>query len=257
MNCAPCITRLFSGHLACPVPEKGVSGTEYPSCTGNACFLHRMPQKMRRVPEEAFLSTARIFRTVGGPLRYRISQMPERRKVLPAPNLSNCQKREGRGPEHVPECRREQENNSLRPQNTNALHNLPVTTATPPTTSIHSHLPRLSEKSASQSAIGLLGHSGRGRTNRRGTFRSGSPTGTKKEAPTECYFNRDFRKAAAAYSPTWWGSTIGASELNFSVRYGKRWILTAITAAVCYLREISWSEVLAYSKDLGLLVQVD
>ena len=113
---------------------------------------------------------------------------------------------------------------------------------TPPiqsTTSIHSHPPRLSEQSASQSAIGLLDHSGMGRTNRRGTFRTGSPTGTKKEAPTECYFNRDFRKAAAAYSPTWWGSTIGASELNFSVRYGKRWILTAITAAVCYLREIS------------------
>ena len=79
----------------------------------------------------------------------------------------------------------------------------------------------------------------------------------QKEVPTECYFNRDFRKAAAAYSPTWWGSTIGASELNFSVRYGKRWVLTAITAAVCYLREISWPEVLAYSKDLGLLVQVD
>ena len=107
---------------------------------------------------------------------------------------------------------------------------------TPPASTV---TPRLSEKSASQSAIGLLGHSGRGRTNRRGTFRTGSPTGTKKEAPTECYFNRDFRKAAAAYSPTWWGSTIGASELNFSVRYGKRWILTAITAAVCYLREIS------------------
>ena len=27
-------------------------------------------------------------------------------------------------------------------------------------------------------------------------------------------------KAAAAYSPTWWGSTIGASGLDFSVRYG-------------------------------------
>ena len=141
MNCAPCITRLFSGHLACPVPEKGASGTEYPSCTGNACFLHRMLPKMRRVPEEAFLSTARIFRTVGGPFWYRISQMPERRKVLPVPNLSNCQKGEGHGPEHVPECRREQENNSRHPQNTNALHNLPVTTATHPTTSIHSHLP--------------------------------------------------------------------------------------------------------------------
>ena len=84
-----------------------------------------------------------------------------------------------------------------------------------------------------------------------------TPQHKTKEVPTECYFNRDFRKAAAAYSPTWWGSTIGASELNFSVRYGKRWFLTAITAAVCYLREISWPEVLAYSKDLGLLVQVD
>ena len=121
------------------------------------------------------------------------------------------------------------------PQLHTQLHTRPIQN----TTSIHSHPPRLSEKSASQSAIGLLGHSGRGRTNRRGTFRTGSPTGTKKEIPTECYFNRDFRKAAAAYSPTWWGSTIGASELNFSVRYGKRWILTAITAAVCYLREIS------------------
>ena len=50
----------------------------------------------------------------------------------------------------------------------------PASTVTPP---------RLSEKSASQSAIGLLGHSGRGRTNRRGTFRTGSPTGTKKKKP--------------------------------------------------------------------------
>ena len=33
------------------VPEKGVSGTEYPFRTGKACFLHRMPQKMRRVPQ--------------------------------------------------------------------------------------------------------------------------------------------------------------------------------------------------------------
>ena len=191
MNCAPCITRLFSGHLACPVPEKGVSGTEYPSCTGNACFLHRMPQKMRRAPEEAFLSTARIFRTVGGPFWYRISQMPERRKALPAPNLSNCQKREGHGPEHVPECRREQENNSRHPQNTpaNSTTTQRPTTATHPATHSankkhHQYktppastvTPRLSEKSASQSAIGLLGHSGRGRTNRRGTFRTGSPS---------------------------------------------------------------------------------
>ena len=133
MNCAACITRLFSGHLACPVPEKGVSGTEYSFRTVEACFLHRMLPQMRRVPQEAFLSTARIFRTVGGPLRYRISQMPERRKVLPAPNLSNCQKREGRGPEHVPECRRKQENHSLRPQNTPANS----TTTQRPTTATH------------------------------------------------------------------------------------------------------------------------
>ena len=72
MNCAPCITRLFSGHLACPVPEKGVSGTEYLLRTRNACFLHRMPLKMRRVPQEPVFCTARIFRTVGGPLRYRM-----------------------------------------------------------------------------------------------------------------------------------------------------------------------------------------
>ena len=48
-----------------------------------------------------------------------------------------------------------------------------------------------------------------------------------------------FRKAAAAYSPTWWGSTIGAGAFNFSVRDGKRWFHTAITAAVYYLREIN------------------
>ena len=30
---------------------------------------------------------------------------------------------------------------------------------------------------------------------------------------------------------------VGDGELNFSVRNGKRWFLTAITTAVCYLRE--------------------
>ena len=61
-------------------------------------------------------------------------QATERRKVLPALNLSNCQKREGHGPEHDPECRREQENNSLRPQNTPANS----TTTQRPTTATHS-----------------------------------------------------------------------------------------------------------------------
>ena len=63
---------------------------------------------MRRVPQEAFLSTARIFRTIGGPLRYRmpqsqkgerhclqlVSQMPKRRR-LPAAKATTAKKEEG------------------------------------------------------------------------------------------------------------------------------------------------------------------
>ena len=59
-----------------------------------------------------------------------------------------------------------------------------------------------------------------------------------KKAPGKKSLVRGSRKTAAAYSPTWWGSTIGDGELNFSVRDGKRWILTAIATAVYYLREI-------------------
>ena len=40
--------------------------------TGNACFLHRVPLKTRRVHQEPLYGTARIFRTPGGPLRYRM-----------------------------------------------------------------------------------------------------------------------------------------------------------------------------------------
>ena len=123
--------------------------------------------------------------------------MPEKRRALPALNASNCQKREGHGPEHVPECRREQENNSLRPQNTpaNSTTTQRPTTATHPATHSankkhHQYKtppastvtpPRLSEKSASQSAIGLLGHSGRGRTNRRVLFGQAPPRAQKKK----------------------------------------------------------------------------
>ncbi len=39
-------------------------------------------------------------------------------------------------------------------------------------------------------------------------------------------------KLAATYSPTWCSSTIGVGELNFSVRNGKRWILTALTTLI-------------------------
>ena len=66
--------RLFCAPNICSVPEKGVSGTEYHSRTREACFLHREPLKMHRVPQEPVFCTARIFRTTGGPLRYRMPQ---------------------------------------------------------------------------------------------------------------------------------------------------------------------------------------
>ena len=71
--------------------------------TKNACFLHRIPQE-------------NASRTPGAPLRYRASipytrrpstvpnaTSAKRRKTLPAPNSSNCQKR---GEAHLPEKRR-------------------------------------------------------------------------------------------------------------------------------------------------------
>ena len=64
-------------------------------------------------------------RTPGAPLRYRTSipytrrtspvqnaTSAKRRKILPVPNSSNCQKREGHCKKRSPECRREQENHS-------------------------------------------------------------------------------------------------------------------------------------------------
>ena len=66
-------SRLFCGPLETRrVPQKGVSGTEFPFCTRNACFLHRVLPKMRRVPQEAFLRTECPFRTIGGRFRYRV-----------------------------------------------------------------------------------------------------------------------------------------------------------------------------------------
>ena len=47
----------------------------------------------------------------------------------------------------------------------------------------------------------------------------------RKRLPAEDFL----KKTAATYSPTSYRSTIGVSELNFSVRNGKRWNLTAIT----------------------------
>ena len=59
---------------SCPqsVESAVLRAFEDASRTVEAYFLHRMLPKMRRVPQEAFLSTARIFRTVGGRFWYRV-----------------------------------------------------------------------------------------------------------------------------------------------------------------------------------------
>ena len=41
-------------------------------------------------------------------------------------------------------------------------------------------------------------------------------------------------KLAATYFPTWYSSIIGTNGLNFSVRYGKRWIPIVITTIIFY-----------------------
>ena len=47
----------FPVHMACSVPEKGVSGTEYPFGTTEACFEHGGLLKTRRVHQEAIFCT--------------------------------------------------------------------------------------------------------------------------------------------------------------------------------------------------------
>ena len=61
--------------------------------------------------------------------------------------------------------------------------------------------------------------------------------GRRRRKPGSFRWIRASRRTAAAYSPTWWGSTIGDGGLNFSVRNGKRWFPAAIATAICYLRE--------------------
>ena len=71
----------------------------------------------------------------------------------------------------------------------------------------------------------------------------------KKKTPID-FRQPESRRTAATYSPTWWGSTIGASELNFSVRNGKRWVLTAITTAIYYLRDRIFGFILSVAPQL-------
>jgi hypothetical protein len=58
---------------------------------------------------------------------------------------------------------------------------------------------------------------------------------TKKELRDRIIPVPELRSTAAAYSPSWYASTIGDGGLNFSVRYGKRWDPAAIAAAVISL----------------------
>ena len=71
----------------------------------------------------------------------------------------------------------------------------------------------------------------------------------KTKDPRNSIGVRGSRRTAATYSPNWWVSTIGDGELNFSVRNGKRWILTAITTVIYYLREKTNSEYLPVPLD--------
>ena len=76
-----------------------------------------------------------------------------------------------------------------------------------------------------------------------GLFRR--PPGHKRKSPARSLWSGT-RRTAAAYSPNWWVSTIGDGELNFSVRNGKRWYLTAIATAVFFLRDITRRRYSAY-----------
>ena len=82
----------------------------------------------------------------------------------------------------------------------------------------------------------------------------------QKKTPGQHSCCPEVRRTAATYSPNWCVSTIGADELNGSVRDGKRWILIALTTAICYLRDYN-SRLHSFSihfarKDFGLLVRV-
>ena len=69
--------------------------------------------------------------------------------------------------------------------------------------------------------------------------------GEKEEPPdlSKDAVNRGFQRTAATYSPNWCISTIGAGELNFSVRNGKRCDLTALFLPPQYIMSTSFASV--------------
>ena len=66
------VKNLYKGIIFLGIVVEVFSCTEYSFRTEKACFLHRMLQKTRRVPQEAVLRTECQFRTVGGRFRYRM-----------------------------------------------------------------------------------------------------------------------------------------------------------------------------------------
>ena len=74
------------------------------------------------------------------------------------------------------------------------------------------------------------------------------PRINKNKDPRASKDVRGSRRTAATYSPNWYVSTIGAGELNFSVRNGKRWNLTAETTAIYYLRDYSVVDTLSHER---------
>ena len=134
-----------------PVHHESVFGAPGLSRTRKGCFRYRIFIPYRKRLFFTPNASENASRT-GGSLFEHGTHIPYRRRPSPVPNSANArkeesiactecfkrQKGEGHGPEHVPECRREQENNSLRPQNTpaNKKHHQykapPASTVTPP-----------------------------------------------------------------------------------------------------------------------------
>ena len=54
----------------------------------------------------------------------------------------------------------------------------------------------------------------------------------QKKKDLQPFLTEGLNKLAATYFPTWYSSIIGTNGLNFSVRYGKRWIPIVITTIV-------------------------
>ena len=77
------------------------------------------------------------------------------------------------------------------------------------------------EMGAAEMGAAEMGAGGRGSRRAWETYTGASRRArAQKKRPGRLVSSGTSRNAAATYSPTWWGSTIGARGLNFSVRYG-------------------------------------